>query len=145
MQTYVDVTKEDIYVKDLEKLFLNSMFLFKYKKCNSFVVPPNILTSCTKCSRTTGALPAARKELVSYYLMIYWYIWQSEGAYSHFEYVLLVSLWIVWMAIHFLSLKLVLASVDLRTKTASLNWLKFMEVSCGHLMLISMVPLEDFF
>ena len=65
-----------------------------------------------------------------------WYKWQTKGAYSHFEYVLLVSLWIVWMAIHFLSLKLVLARVDLRTKTASLNWLKFMEVSCGHLMLI---------
>ena len=32
--------------------------------------PPNVLTSCAKCSRTAGALPAARKELVSYYLMI---------------------------------------------------------------------------
>ena len=39
-------------------------------------------------------------------------MWQCEGAYSHFEYVLLVSLGIVVMAIHFLSLKLVLASVQ---------------------------------
>ena len=52
-------------------------------------------------------------------------MWQCEGAYSHFEYVLLVSLGIVVMTIHFLSLELVLARVDLRTKTASLIWLQF--------------------
>ena len=66
MQRYVDVTKEDIYVKYLETLFLDSMFLFKYKKMITPGSPPNILTSCAKCSRTAGALPAARKELVSY-------------------------------------------------------------------------------
>ena len=58
----VVVTNDEIYVKDLETLFLNSMFLFKYKKTITPGSPPNILTS----SSSAGALPAARKELVSY-------------------------------------------------------------------------------
>ena len=62
----VVVTNDEIYVKDLETLFLNSMFLFKYKKTITPGSPPNILTSCAKCSSSAGALPAARKELVRY-------------------------------------------------------------------------------
>ena len=71
---------------------------------------------------------------------------KRRSIYTHFEYVLLVSLGIVVMAIHFLSLKLVLASVDLRTKTASLIWLQF--IFRGFLWSFNahiMVPLEDFF